>query len=769
MRRSEARQQKSSLPQGGKNVSLASMNSYFATLAALIATNCLYSPIFAQNTPQAPVTTAAERKAELYSLHFYPSWSQMKREINQGEAIPLLKTAVAEAQKKLQAISSLKADQMSYANTFGVMENMQDDMDNIYISIIQLGMMVDDASIRKAQEEAALISTSFGSDMIANKALWAALELASQQPWVKDLSPDRKRFMDSVLNQFLDNGAELSPEKQARVKEINKELALLTTQFSKNVLDSTKAWQLVITDPEQLVGMSENWMTTAANAALAKGYGTEEEPQWLVTLSFSSYGELLRQCQVEATRKAVWEGAITIGRAEPFTNEPLVHRIAKLRAELAHTLGFASYVDYITARRMVKNAATAEGFIKELYVNSMPAYEKERLEMLAFIGKKQGYCSPAVEMHPWDSYFYPAAFSKEKNQLDPNELRPYFPLDKIEAGMMELFSDLLDIDIKPIETIYYDENAPAQRAPEGVAEVWHPDVRAYEVYDRKSQKKLGGFYIDLHPRSNKRAGAWVMPVRNGESGRNGRPYTPHLACLVGNFTPPIGDEVALLSHREVVTLFHEFGHLLHGQLSDTTLRSQAGTSVAWDFVEMPSQLFEFWAWEPEFLTKHARHYKTGEPMPAELIEKLRQSKNSQPASAMMGQLNLALTDFGIHLNYDKSFAGRSLDEGTDLLTAAGSIPMSTTRPSHLHRFTHIISGGYKGTYYSYKWAEALSADAYTRFMKDGIMNKKTGAALREHILSKGDSADPTVLFEAFMGRKADSKALLRSSGLLPKE
>ncbi len=743
------------------------MNTFFASLAAILATNCLYSPIFAQNPPQT--STPAERKAELYSLSFYPSWSQMKREINQGEAIPLFKKSMAEAQKKLNAISSLKAEQMSYANTFGVIEGIQEDMDNIYISIIQLGMMADEPAIRAAQEEVALLSSAFGSDMIADKKLWSVLKLASQQDWVKEISPDRKRFMQSVLDQFLDNGAELSAEKLARVKEINKELALLTTQFSKNVLDSTKAWQLVITDPKQLEGMSENWMTTAANAALAKGYGTKENPQWLVTLSFSSYGELLRYCQVEVTRKAVWEGSNTIGRAEPFTNEPLVHRVAKLRAELAHTLGFKSYVDYITARRMVKNAATAEGFIKDLYTNSMPAYEKEREELLAFVGKKQGSSSPATAMNPWDSYYYGTEFAKEKNQFNANELRPYFPLDKIEAGMIEIFSDLFDIDIKPIETVYYDEKAPAQRAPEGVAEVWHPDARAYEVFDRKSQKKLGGFYIDLHPRPNKRAGAWVMPVRNGESGRNGKAYRPHLACLVGNFTSPIGDEVALLSHREVITLFHEFGHLLHGQLSDTTLRSQAGTSVAWDFVEMPSQLFEFWAWEPDFLTKHALHYKTGEPMPAELIEKLRQSRNSQPASAMMGQLNLALTDFGLHLNYDKSFAGRSLDEGTDALTAVGSIPMTVPRSSHLHRFTHIISGGYKGTYYSYKWAEALSADAYTRFMKEGIMNKKTGAALREHILSKGDSEDATVLFEAFMGRKADNKALLRSSGLLPKE
>ena len=729
----------------------------------LLALGMGLAPLYAQQPAAAPA--AAESNVSAASVHpfiewkDYPRWSQMTAE----QGLADVRYGLQIARERMAAVCAVKPEDATYENTFAAFERIMEPLDNADSLMHHLSSVLDSPAIREAQEALIPELTAFSAEMNANEQLWQVIKHAASCPWVKELSAEKQRYVEQVVNSFKDSGADLSKEKKARLAELQEEAAKLAHRFGKNVLDSTNAWELVITDKTQLDGMSEDWMAQAAATALEKGHGTAENPQWVVTLDPTSIYEVLRKCNCEATRKLCWEGRNSVGAAEPYDNAPVVARMMEVRREMAELLGFGSYADLTTARRMVGSGTKAMAFVDDMMQKVKPAFEKETQELLDFASRKSGEKMTAFK--PWDANYYSYLYAKELYNLDQEELRPYQEANNVRKGMFSIFSHLYDIRFEEVPTVYLQ---PGEELPEGKAEVWYPGMQLFAVYDNKTNAHLGSFYLDLYPRATKRAGAWVMGIRHGEPAANGKPHAPHLATICGNLTAAVGDKPALFSHYDTETLFHEFGHMMHQMLGDTELISHMGTSVAWDFVELPSQLNENWTWEPEGIATYARHYKTGEPMPKELMDKMLAGRFFMPATDNMNQLRVAKLDLELHINYNEKFKGKDLDAASDELLKPWRMPMTQVGPSIFRNLTHCMTGGYAAGYYSYKWAEVLAADAFSRFMKEGVMNEKTGAAYRESILSKGDSKSAAEVFRDFMGRDPNPDALLEMQGLIKK-
>lgn len=706
-------------------------------------------PMHAQEA--APVATeAAVAQSEqvqhpFYQFDLYPRWSQMTAERGMAD----VRRAIELARANVEALCAVKPEEMTYENTFALYEKLTDELGTAETLLYHLSNVMDSPEVREAQETLVPETSAFYSSLSANEKLWETIKTAAAQPWVRSLSAQKQRYVQQVVDSFKDSGADLPADKKARKAEIEKELSELTLKFGKNVLDSTNAWELVIKDKAQLAGMSENWLNQAAAAALEKGYGTEAEPQWLVTLQLNSYYELLRYCDVEETRRLVREGRNTVGNTPEFDNAPIVARVMELRRELATLLGFGTFADLKAARRMTGSGERAMSFVDEMMHKVKPAFDRETSEMLEYVSRCKG--EKVTAMNPWDSNYYSRKLAEERFNLDKEELRPYFECTRVCQGMFSIFEHLLGVRITEL--------------PAGSVDVWHPEVKVYTVHDKATGNHLGSFYMDLFPRATKRQGAWVMPLRTGESAKDGKPHAPHLGALCGNMTPAADGKPSLFSHYDLEVLFHEFGHMMHLMLGDTELMAHSGTSVAWDFVEQPSQMFENWVWEPESLSRFAFHHETGEPLPREMMDKLRQGRFFMPATENMGQLCIGKLDLEIHVNYNEKFKGRDLDEESNALLSPWRVPTTEQGPSLMRQITHCVSGGYSAGYYSYKWAEVLAADGFTRFRKEGIMNEKVGAEYRECILSKGDSAPPAEIFRRFMGREFNPDALLQIQGL----
>jgi len=447
----------------------------------------------------------------------------------------------------------------------------------------------------------------------------------------------------------------------------------------------------------------------------------------------------------------------------------LVSEILALRDEKARLLGKAHFADFTTARRMARHGATALAFIEDMAKRIRPKFEAEMSELETYRAQKDG---DAVRvLHPWEFGYYSEQMRRELHGFDDEALRPWFPVDGVIAGMFKLFGGLFGIQVVGRDTVYADAaagtrqvfRAAAPRVDGDPVSVWHPEVRFYEVRD--GERHLGSFYTDWFPRESKRGGAWMNFFRTGGPRRDGS-FAPHLGLMCGNFTPPVGDKQALLTHDEVTTVFHEFGHLLHHVLSEVEVESLSGVRVAWDFVELPSQILENWCWEEESLALFARHHETDATLPTELLARLEAAANFRAASTCMRQLCFSKLDLDLHIRA-RELKDADLDKhwNDDL----GAWQTRTTRrlPSMARRFNHLFSDatGYAAGYYSYKWAEALEADAFTRFLKEGVLNPKVGRELRAKILAKGNSEPAEKVFRDFMGRDLDSEAVLVRDGL----
>ncbi|MBC7979233.1 MAG: M3 family metallopeptidase, partial [Armatimonadetes bacterium] len=489
-------------------------------------------------------------------------------------------------------------------------------------------------------------------------------------------------------------------------------------------------------------------------------------PAWRFTLQYPSMGPLMQHLHDDEIRHQVWEASSKVGATGEFDNTQLVWRILELRHEKAEILGHGHFADLTLLRRMAKTGGTALGFIENLHTRIQPAFHAEYKQLAQY--KAANTRQPVDLLEPWEVAYWAEKQRKENYDFDEEALRPYFPVEGVMSGMFEIASRLFGITIRELESIFIE---PASSSPSSHStlntqpstssvETWHPECKFYEIHDSASGAHLGSFYADWHPRESKRGGAWMNSLHTGNTGE------PHLGLIIGNMSPPVDGKPALLTHREVETIFHEFGHLLHGLLSDVAVKSLAGTNVPWDFVELPSQIMENFCWDRASLDLFARHFESGDPIPDDLFAKMIAAKNYLSASGFMRQLAFAKLDLVLHTR-PGDFKGMDLDAVDRTVLDGYLAPLKTPTPSMMRRFNHLFSSptGYAAGYYSYKWAEVLDADAFTRFQKEGVLNASTGRAFREHILSKGNSVPPDELYRRFMGRDPELEPLLVRAGL----
>jgi oligopeptidase A len=534
--------------------------------------------------------------------------------------------------------------------------------------------------------------------------------------------------------------------------KLNSDLAQKTQKFSENVLDSTNDWELVIDDEPKLAGLPDSAKASALQNAKEKELATDENPKWRFTLQIPSFFPVLEHLDDEGIRQQVWEASSKVASEGEHDNTALVWEILKLRQQKAEILDKADFADHALQRRMAKDGATALSFVEDLFTRTKPFFDKEAAELEAYKAKKTG--GEPEPLEPWEFAYWGEKQRKELYDFDDEELRPYFPMEGVISGMFDIVAEVFGLAIS--------------EAPEGRAEAWHETVKFYEINDKESGAHLGSFYADWFPREPKRGGAWMNYLRTGEPQPDG-PRSPHLGLMCGNMSPPLGDKPALLKHDEVETVFHEFGHLLHHLLGDVEIKALNGVNVPWDFVELPSQIMENFCWARESLDRFAKHFETGDTIPDELFDKMLAARNYRSGTAQMRQLSLGKMDLELHINEAKNAdPSRDLDKVIDELLEGYIVPTKTKPPAMARRFGHLFSSptGYAAGYYSYKWAEVLDADAFTRFLKEGVMNPATGGDFRAKILSKGNSEDPAKLFHDFMGRDPDAEALLVRSGLV---
>ena len=664
----------------------------------------------------------------LLSLSFLIPFDEVRPE----HVEPSVKTLLDDAAVRIEGIVTDTAPR-TYENTLLALEDSTQNLDYALALVRHLEAVSTSPELRAAWNAAEPLASEFYSRIPLNGGLWLQLQNYAATEEAKALTGTKLRFLTKTLDSFRRHGAELDDAGKERMAEIDVELTRLTTKYSENVLDSTNAFELIITDESQLAGLPPSAIGAARQSAETKGF-----TGWRFTLQSPSYIPVLTYLDDRSIREKLYRAYSARATEPERDNRPLLGRILELRREKATLLKFSDFADFVLHDRMARSGARAVQFLDELKGKTDPFFAKENAALEAYAGGK---------LEPWDVGYWAEKQRRALYDFDEEELRPYFPAENVVEGMFRIVERLYGIRVT---------------RREGVP-LWHPDVRYYEVRD--GEKLLGAFYADWYPRETKRDGAWMEAFITGIDA--GNVFEPHAGCVCGNMTPPIGDKPALLTHREVETVFHEFGHLLHHVLSSVEVRSLAGTSVAWDFVELPSQIMENWCWEREALDLFARHHQTGEPIPEALFDKMVRARTYRGANAQMRQLGFGFVDLKLHREYDSARHGDVIEYARDLLQpfAAATFPENYAM---IAGFTHLFSSpvGYAAGYYSYKWAEVLDADAFTKFKKAGIFDSVAGSEFREHVLSKGDSEDPAELYRRFMCRDPDPDALLERSGLI---
>jgi len=644
---------------------------------------------------------------------------------------PAMDILLKEASDKLEAIANLEGPR-TYQNTMVALDHLTEDIDRALTAVRHLESVATTKDLRLVYNEVEPLVSAFYSRIPLHEGLWTAVQAFAKTDEAQDLTGIHKRYLEKTIAQFKRYGAALPPEGKAQLEKIDVELAALTTKFGENVLDATNAYELLIDDMRELAGLPPSATTMARESAISK-----HKDGWRFTLQAPSYIPVMTYLDNGSIREQMYRAFQTRGAAEPYNNREKVQRTLELRREKAVLLGFHDFSDFILEDRMAHNGQTAQAFLTSLKEKTLPFFHKENAELNAFRKELEGPNAPPLEA--WDVAYYAEKLRKARFDFDEEELRPYFPMEKVIGGMFEIVERLYGI--KVVEK----QNVPS----------WDPAVKYYEIRD--GEEMIGAFYADWYPRENKRGGAWMDAFLTGP---------PHLGTICGNMNPPSGGKPALLTHRDVETVFHEFGHLLHHCLSRVEIRNFSGTSVAWDFVELPSQIMENWCWERPALDLFARHYETGEPIPEGLFQKMKSARTFRAANGMMRQLSFGLVDLALHRDFTATEQKDVIAYSREMLQSFSPAPLP---PEHsmITGFTHLFASpvGYAAAYYSYKWAEVLDADAFTRFRKEGVFNKETGMSFRQNILAKGDSQDPAVLYRSFMGRDPDQTALFERAGL----
>jgi oligopeptidase A len=661
---------------------------------------------------------------------------------------PAVDEAIASAEAALAAIEGL-SEALTFENTFRALDGATERLNRAWALVSHLQAMCDTPALREAHNRALPKVSVFYARIPLRQALWAKLKAYAATPEASQLPPVRARFVALTVDEFRDAGADLPPERRARVEAIQAELSQLTQKFSENVLDATNAWQLIVEDEGRLAGLPAQAKAQALASAASKGIGSAEKPAWRFTLHQPSFEPLITYVADDALRAEAWRAAAAVGSSAPHDNTDLISRIVALRTERARILGRAQFADLITARRMAKSGALALEFVTDFARRCAPAFARECRELEESKARDTG--QPIGRLAPWDLAYRAELLRKAQYDFDPEELRPYFPMDRVVSGLFELVRRVFGVRV-------------VAAAP-GTFEAWHPDVLYYDAFDARD-RHIGSFYTDWYPRDSKCGGAHQGELIVGGMRPDGT-RQPHLGFMIGNLTPPPPGGQALLSHVEVETIFHEYGHLIHFLLCESELKSMSSNTVAWDFIELPSQIMENWTWEREGLDLFARHFETGELIPEPLFQKMKAARTFRAGSFATRHMAFAEMDLLLHVRPDDYAGVSDVEEKLRAAVASKVIPTEPPLPTIIRRFTHLFGSpvGYAAAYYSYKWAEVLDADAFTRFRKDGIFNEKVGREFVDTVLSKGNTVEAGQQFRDFMGRDPDLNALLERSGL----
>jgi oligopeptidase A len=665
-----------------------------------------------------------------------------------GHIEPAITEALARAQTVIDAIATRDPAALTYENTFLAVEDAVEELNVAWGKVVHLQSVCDSPELRAAHNAMLPKVSAFYAKIRLNSGLWARLRAFMESPAAAALTGVDRRFLDETAADFREAGADLPPETRKRLEDLQTELSEITQTYSEHVLDATNAWELVIEDEARLAGLPDHAKAAARASAQAKRPG-DERAAWRFTLHAPSQEPFMLHLEDGDLRRQMWAAGIAVGASAPHDNTALISRILALRAEKAELLGKAHFADSVLERRMAKTGDRALAFVEDFQARCAAPFGRECRELEEFRAlRSAGSPGDDPRLAPWEVGYWAEKLRRERYDFDEEALRPYFPMERVIGGLFDLAGKVFGLTVLP-----------------GSAETWHPQVAFYNVTDAKG-RHVGSFYADWHPRESKRGGAWMNYLITGGPQADGT-RLPHLGLICGNLTPPSQGRPALLTHREVETIFHEFGHLLHHLLGEVRIKSLNGVNVAWDFVELPSQIMENWCWERESLDLIARHHETGAPIPEDLFRKMTAARNFRSACQAMRQVSLAKMDLLLHMRTAAFAAAPDVEPLARAAIAPCLVPTHPPAPTVVKRFSHIFSGpvGYAAGYYSYKWAEVLDADAFTRFRKEGIFNRGTGADFVGKILSRGNAADPAELFRDFMGRDPDLGALLQRSGL----
>ena len=659
-------------------------------------------------------------------------FSQIKNE----DYLPAFQEGIALAKAEIDTIVN-NPDKPTFENTIETLAFSGNTLDRISSIFFNLNSAETSDEMQKIAQEVSPLLSEFGNDVRLNAALFAKVKAVYEQKETLNLNPEQTTLLDKKYKSFSRNGANLSDDKKTILREIDKELSKLSLQFGENVLAETQAFQMHLTDEKDLAGLPEG--TIEAARSLAKSL---EKEGWIFTLDHPSYIPFVTYSDNRELRKkmAIAFGARAFQNNE-FDNQEIVLKIAKLRFERAQILGYTTHAHFVLEERMAENPEKVKKFSNDLLAKAKPAAQKEFAELTAFAKKLDGI----EQLEKWDGAYYSEKLKQQLFNLDDETLKPYFQLEKVLDGAFTVAQKLYGITFEEIFDI----------------DTYHEEVKTYEVKDEDNQL-VAIFYADFFPRKGKRNGAWMTSYKSQyiKDGINERPHISNVC----NFTKPTETKPSLLTFNEVTTLFHEFGHGLHGMLANTTYPSLSGTSVYWDFVELPSQIMENWCYEAEALALFAYHYQTDEMIPMELVQKIKESASFQEGIATMRQLSFGLLDMGWHgqdpsnIKDIKTFETEQFS-ATQLYPEVKENAMSTA-------FSHIFQGGYSSGYYSYKWAEVLDADAFAYFQEKGIFNKEVATKFKENVLSKGGTEHPMILYKRFRGQEPKPDALLKRAGLI---
>lgn len=632
-----------------------------------------------------------------------------------------------------------KNQQPTWATLVTPLDEIHDRLGQFWSPVSHLNSVQNTPEIREAYNACLPKLSEYYTELGQNKALYEAYKALADSEEAKTLTPAQSEALTQTIRDFELSGVGLEGEAKQRYGQISARLSELGSQFGENVLDSTHAWSKLITDEAELAGLPESALAQAKQMAQAK-----EQEGWLFTLDLPSYLPVMSYADSQALREEVYTAYATraseLSNEGKFDNALLISEILALRHEMAQILGFDNYAELSVATKMAESGQQVVDFLDDLAVKSKPSAEQDLADLKAFAKQEHGIES----LNAWDVGYYAEKLREQKFSISQEVLRPYFPINKVLSGLFYTAQTLFGVDIRE----------------ESDFDTYHNDVQLFTI--SKNGEDIARFFLDPYAREGKRGGAWMDECRVRRRLEDGRLQLP-VAYLVCNFTQPIGDQPALLTHDEVTTLFHEFGHGLHHMLTQVDVSSVSGINgVAWDAVELPSQFMENWCWEPQALAHIAGHFETNEPLPQDLLDKMLAAKNFQSGMQMVRQLEFSLFDFRLHREYQEDI---QVQDVLDDVRSKVSVNVPPAFNRFQNSFSHIFAGGYAAGYYSYKWAEVLSADAFSKFEEEGIFNTETGAHFRDTILANGGSRPAAELFEAFRGREPSVDALLRHSGI----